>query len=97
MDIQSLTRDELLALQKDIEKRLVELDKENRKAALAAAEDAARALGFSLEELTSGKGKATKAKGVAKYRDPETGKEWSGRGRRPAWLAGIDDLRPYEV
>lgn len=27
----------------------------------------------------------------AKYRDPDSGKTWSGRGRRPAWLAGDPD------
>ena len=26
----------------------------------------------------------------AKYMDPNTGKSWSGRGRRPDWLAGKD-------
>jgi DNA-binding protein H-NS len=27
---------------------------------------------------------------VPKYRDPETGKTWSGRGRIPGWIAGKD-------
>ncbi|RQS43774.1 H-NS histone family protein [Burkholderia sp. Bp8986] len=27
---------------------------------------------------------------VAKYRDPASGREWSGRGREPAWIAGKD-------
>jgi DNA-binding protein H-NS len=27
------------------------------------------------------------ASGKAKYRDPETGEEWSGRGRMARWLA----------
>jgi DNA-binding protein H-NS len=27
---------------------------------------------------------------VPKYRDPETGKTWSGRGNVPAWIAGKD-------
>ncbi|MGF6978087.1 DNA-binding protein H-NS [Paraburkholderia sp. JPY465] len=27
---------------------------------------------------------------VAKYRDPATGREWSGRGHEPAWIAGKD-------
>ncbi len=32
--------------------------------------------------------KRTKSKGVVapKYRDPETGKTWSGRGRKPTWF-----------
>ena len=25
-----------------------------------------------------------------KYRDPETGATWSGRGRTPRWMAGKD-------
>lgn len=28
------------------------------------------------------------ASAVAKYRDPETGKTWSGRGRAPRWIVG---------
>jgi DNA-binding protein H-NS len=44
-------------------------------------------LGFS--------GRAGKAKGkgaavAAKYRDPASGKTWSGRGRRPAWVAALE-------
>ncbi|WP_334002168.1 H-NS histone family protein [Burkholderia gladioli] len=26
----------------------------------------------------------------AKYRDPASGKTWSGRGKAPAWIAGKD-------
>jgi len=35
--------------------------------------------------------KATKSgKVLPKYRDPETGSEWSGRGMTPKWLQGKD-------
>jgi DNA-binding protein H-NS len=37
--------------------------------------------------------KPAKEKGskvAAKYRDPATGKEWSGRGLAPKWLQGKD-------
>ena len=30
------------------------------------------------------------AKITAKYRDPETGETWSGRGRPPRWLAALE-------
>ncbi len=30
------------------------------------------------------------SKVAAKYRDPESGKEWSGRGITPKWLQGKD-------
>ncbi|MFZ4860395.1 MAG: H-NS family nucleoid-associated regulatory protein [Desulfuromonadaceae bacterium] len=32
----------------------------------------------------------SKAKVAAKYRDPVSGKQWSGRGLAPKWLAGKD-------
>ncbi|WP_175804611.1 H-NS family nucleoid-associated regulatory protein [Burkholderia ambifaria] len=32
----------------------------------------------------------------AKYRDPETGATWSGRGRPPAWIAGKDRVQ-FEI
>lgn len=47
-----------------------------------------------------GAGRAKAAASVAKYRDPVSGKTWSGRGRRPSWVLdlerqgkSLDDLR----
>ena len=36
------------------------------------------------------KAKVMKSKVAAKYRDPITGKVWSGRGLAPKWLQGKD-------
>jgi DNA-binding protein H-NS len=33
----------------------------------------------------------------ALYRDPKTGATWSGRGRAPAWLAGVKDRAKYLI
>lgn len=30
-------------------------------------------------------------RGTAKYRDPASGRTWSGRGRRPAWAVAWED------
>lgn len=54
----------------------------------------AEALGLSLGELAAGSskpggppGKGSPAQSPAvKYRNPETGETWSGRGRAPKWL-----------
>lgn len=54
----------------------------------------AEALGLSLDELAAGSSKAARPSGkdpsvqspVVKYRNPETGETWSGRGRAPKWL-----------
>lgn len=47
------------------------------------------------EEMATGKpvgrkprAKAAPAPVVAKYRNPETGQTWSGRGRAPKWVVG---------
>jgi DNA-binding protein H-NS len=37
---------------------------------------------------SAGKGKGQKV--APKYRDPETGKTWTGRGVAPKWIAGKD-------
>ena len=44
--------------------------------------------------------RATKAgitTGVAKYRDPKTGKTWTGRGKPPAWIAGAKNRDAYLI
>jgi DNA-binding protein H-NS len=55
----------------------------------------AEALGLSLSDLAAGgtpkagrpPGKSPPAQSPAvKYRNPETGETWSGRGRAPKWL-----------
>jgi len=35
--------------------------------------------------------------GVAKYRDPKTGKTWSGFGRVPTWLASVKDRTRFLI
>ena len=59
----------------------------------------AEAMGLSLAELVGGTAQASRPGGKArqprkvatsppaKYRNPETGATWSGRGRMPKWLA----------
>lgn len=35
--------------------------------------------------------------GVAKYRDPASGKTWTGRGRPPTWMVGVKDPSAYLI
>lgn len=59
-------------------------------------------LGVSVEDLPKGRGRGRKSvdtakqsAGVAKYRDPATGKTWTGHGRAPDWIknaANRDDF-----
>jgi DNA-binding protein H-NS len=50
-------------------------------------------LGISVEDLQRAQGKQKAPRKVSapvapKYRDPASGKTWSGRGKEPKWLAG---------
>ena len=55
---------------------------------------------------SAGPAPATKAKAAgnyvrgpqpAKYRDPKSGATWSGRGRAPAWIAGVMDRNKFLI
>lgn len=35
--------------------------------------------------------------GVPKYRDPQTGKTWTGRGKPPTWIAGAKDRDAFLI
>lgn len=97
IDLSGMGRADLMRLIKDAEKQLKQIEKSERKAALDAAERAAKEHGFSLGELT-GAGKPAKTAAPAKYRHPENSDlTWSGRGRRPSWLRDVDDLSAYEI
>ncbi len=56
--------------------------------------------GFSPLELGLNRNKNTKMRpraGVApKYRDPISGKTWTGRGKAPIWIAG-QDREPFAI
>lgn len=109
IDLNTLSRSELLdhkkSLQKEmkaVEKAIGSLQDRERKAALAAAEKAAAEMGFSLADLTGG-GKGAKRPALpAKYKNPSNPDQtWSGRGRRPDWIRAAieagEDLSNYEI
>ena len=49
-----------------------------------------QANGIAVDDLQVDKKKTEKARSsvAPKYKDPATGKTWTGRGRAPAWLGG---------
>lgn len=68
-----------------------------RKALLEEVRAKAEALGLSLGNLLEsaeqarGAAKGTRAAVRPKYRDPETGETWSGRGSPPGWLRRLEE------
>ena len=98
IDLATLSLAELKALFSDLPKVIAQREKEEKVAARKALEEFAKDKGFTLDELLGSKETAaakTRAPVAAKYRDPITGAEWSGRGRRPAAFVGknLDDFK----
>jgi len=100
IDLEKMSREELTELRARIDEALATLAERERLAALEAAEEAAKAHGYSLAELTAvgstsrrrGKAKASSAANPPKYRHPEDPKKtWSGRGRKPQWIKEAEE------
>ena len=79
---------ELKDLQAQVAKAIVSFEDRKKKEALAELEDKARALGYSLAELTGAPVAVRKrSPAVAKYANPADASDtWSGRGRKPRWF-----------
>ncbi len=89
IDLDGMSRSELMRLRSDVEKAIATLADRDRKKAIDAAERAAAEHGFSLADLTGAPlaGKRGKSKSPAKYRNPaDPTQTWSGRGRKPRWI-----------
>ncbi|SDE34394.1 H-NS family nucleoid-associated regulatory protein [Limimaricola pyoseonensis] len=99
-ELHEMSRKELEELRRDIDEALSTVAERERKAAIEAAERAAAEHGYSLSELAeiTSKGKKTKSKRPAKFRNPEDPTQtWSGRGRKPRWINEAEAAgRPLE-
>lgn len=82
LDLKTYNRRQLEKLRADVDKALERLAEVDKKEALKAAEKAARAHGFSLEELTGGKPDDTAASPAAKKaRRAKSAKASDGRAK----------------
>ena len=84
---------ELLIQRQSLELKIAELQKSEVAEAIFKARALVEEYSLTPDQIfPSASGsktrKASTAKVAAKYRDPITGKEWSGRGLAPKWLAG---------
>lgn len=85
IDLEKMSRKELLELRTKVEKALKGAESRERREALKAAEKAAAEFGFSLSELSPETAKPAKA--APKYRNPaDPAQTWTGRGRKPQWV-----------
>ena len=87
-DLETMSLDELKALQKQVAKAIEGYKDRERLKALAELEAKAQEMGFSLSDLLGTK-KTRKGTGIPKYRHPDDAAvTWTGKGRRPAWVNG---------
>lgn len=87
MDLNALPLKELKDLQTQVGKAIATFEDRKKKAALAELEDKARAMGFSLAELTGSAVVRKRSPSVARYVNPaDPSDTWSGRGRKPRWF-----------
>lgn len=96
-NLKGMSRKELEKLKADVEKALEKVGDEEKRAALQAAEKAAKSFGYSLDELSdvkpvkrarkAAKSSDGRAKVAPKYRNPDDANmTWTGRGRKPKWV-----------
>lgn len=80
---------ELLAQKAAIEKQIIDVQREERGAAIAKVKALMAEYGLTLVDIGSKAAAAPRkpvSKVAAKYRNPATGDTWSGRGLQPKWL-----------
>ena len=97
----------LSAIRKQIavlEARAQRIAKSEMAPAIAKVKAIMAEFNLTIEHLTqavTGKAPAkkekTKAASVAKYADPKTGKQWSGFGRAPGWIAGAKNRDAFLI
>lgn len=87
------TYKQLLAEKEKLEAQLEEARQTEVAAVIAQIQSLMEEYGLSADDIVPrrrGRPRKSAAQGgpaaAPKYRDPKTGKTWSGRGRAPAWL-----------
>lgn len=89
-DLAAMPLADLKSLEKKVAKAIATFEERQRQAALAALEEKAREMGYSLAELaglTAGGKAKVKSAGIPKYANPENpAQTWTGKGRRPEWF-----------
>jgi len=95
-DLDAMSVEDLRSLRRAIDKALSSFQARQRKAALAAVEEAARQHGYTMAQLVEKRSSRSSARpattepGTARYANPENPSEtWTGRGRRPHWAMKV--------
>jgi len=86
-NIKNLDLKQLQDLHELVGERIEEMKIEAEAEFIAEMQQLADERGLDYSTIVkSMKQKKSKSVAAVKYKDPDTGKTWSGRGRRPAWF-----------
>jgi DNA-binding protein H-NS len=86
-DLSNYSLKDLKDLQSRVAKEILGFHDRKKREALAALEEKARELGFSISELTGTAKTRKRSPAVPKYVNPANPDDtWSGRGRKPLWF-----------
>ena len=90
------TLQELIAQKEALDRQIIEAQRQAKVDGIAKVRELMTEHGLTVADLSEGRasgksaGKGKGQKVAPKYRDPESGKVWSGRGVAPKWIAGQD-------
>ena len=88
INLEKLSLRELKDLQSQVARAIAGFEDRRKREALAELEEKAKAMGFSLSELTGAAKTRKRSPSVAKYANPaDKSDTWSGRGRKPRWFS----------
>ena len=90
------TYKELLAEQKRLDEEIAKAKSIERDGAIGTIREMMALYEIDAKELTARRGARVGVTARPKYRDPESGATWSGRGKAPRWIAG-KDRKTFEV
>ena len=97
--------EQMLAQRAALDQRIVETQRQLKADAIAQCKALMAEHGLTLADLGAARGHGTERKPAGKvppkYRQPQTGETWSGRGLQPNWLkaalAGGASLSDFKV
>lgn len=86
----------------DLQAQAARVKQEEKAQAISAARAMIDSYGITARDLglDKVKGKTGPTPGrkiAAKYRDPQSGATWSGRGKTPKWINGVTDRSVYAI
>lgn len=92
---------ELLQQREQLEKEIQELRKKEMSDAVSQVRALVAEYSLAMEDVfppARGKRAASAGNKVApKYRNPETGDTWTGRGKAPKWIANEDNREKFAI